>query len=86
MELTLFDRRITIDFREILQRFGLLLVFFLLCAVLAVLSDRFLTISNLVNVLRQSAINGIIAIGMTYVILTGGIDLSVGSVLASRPS
>ncbi len=82
MELTLFDRRITIDFREILQRFGLLLVFFLLCAVLAVLSDRFLTISNLVNVLRQSAINGIIAIGMTYVILTGGIDLSVGSVLA----
>ncbi len=82
MELTLFDRRITIDFREFLQRFGLLLVFFLLCAVLAVLSDRFLTISNLVNVLRQSAINGIIAIGMTYVILTGGIDLSVGSVLA----
>ncbi|MGB4675940.1 MAG: hypothetical protein WBH90_04375 [Aggregatilineales bacterium] len=52
MELTLFDRRITIDFREFLQRFGLLLVFFLLCAVLAVLSDRFLTISNLVNVLR----------------------------------
>lgn len=82
MELTIFDRHVTLDLRDLLQRFGLLLVFLLLCAVLTLLSDRFLTIPNIVNVLRQSAINGIIAIGMTYVILTGGIDLSVGSVLA----
>ena len=54
----------------------------LLCAVLSVLSDRFLTVSNIVNVLRQSTINGIIAIGMTFVILTAGIDLSVGALLA----
>jgi ribose transport system permease protein len=46
------------------------------------LSDRFLTVNNLVNVLRQSTINGIMAVGMTYVILTAGIDLSVGAVLA----
>jgi len=68
--------------RELAQRFGLLVSFLLLCAALTILSDRFLTVSNIVNVLRQSTINGIIAIGMTYVILTAGIDLSVGAVLA----
>lgn len=68
--------------RELLRKYGLVLVFLLLCAVLAVLSDRFLTAGNLTNVLRQSTINGIIAIGMTYVILTAGIDLSVGAILA----
>ncbi len=68
--------------RELLHKYGLVLVFLLLCAVLSILSDRFLTTSNLINVLRQSTINGIIAIGMTYVILTAGIDLSVGAILA----
>lgn len=68
--------------RELLQRYGLILVFLLLCLALTFLSDRFLTVNNMVNVLRQSTINGIIAIGMTYVILTAGIDLSVGAILA----
>jgi ribose/xylose/arabinose/galactoside ABC-type transport system permease subunit len=68
--------------REFSRRFGLVVSFLLLCAVLSVLSDRFLTVSNMVNVLRQSTINGIIAIGMTYVILTAGIDLSVAALLA----
>lgn len=68
--------------RELLQRFGLVISFLLLCIALSLLSDRFLTVSNLTNVLRQSTINLIIAIGMTYVILTAGIDLSVGAVLA----
>jgi ribose/xylose/arabinose/galactoside ABC-type transport system permease subunit len=68
--------------RELLQRFGLIISFLLLCVVLALLSDRFLTLNNAVNVLRQSTINGIIAVGMTYVILTAGIDLSVGATLA----
>ncbi|WP_422446606.1 ABC transporter permease [Thermoanaerobacterium sp. DL9XJH110] len=54
----------------------------LLCAVLTVLTPRFLTYSNLFNVLRQTALNAIIAVGMTFVVLTGGIDLSVGSILA----
>lgn len=49
---------------------------------LTLLSDNFLTVSNLLNVLRQVSINAIIACGMTMVILTAGIDLSVGSVLA----
>jgi ribose transport system permease protein len=68
--------------RGFLQRYGLVVSFLILCLVLSLLSDRFLTVGNLTNVLRQSTINLIIAIGMTYVILTAGIDLSVGAVLA----
>lgn len=50
--------------------------------VVSMLNPRFLSVPNLLNVLRQTSINSVIAIGMTLVILTGGIDLSVGSVLA----
>lgn len=71
-----------INWRQLLQRYGLLLSFLLLCAALSLFSDRFLTPRNLINVLRQATINGIIAVGMTFVILTAGIDLSVGAVLA----
>ncbi len=68
--------------RDLLRRYGLVLSFLLLCLALTLLSDRFLTPANLTNVLRQATINGIIAVGMTYVILTAGIDLSVGSIVA----
>jgi ribose/xylose/arabinose/galactoside ABC-type transport system permease subunit len=68
--------------RALLRQYGLVLSFILLCLALTLLSDRFLTPSNLLNVLRQATINGIIAVGMTCVILTAGIDLSVGSTLA----
>jgi ribose/xylose/arabinose/galactoside ABC-type transport system permease subunit len=71
-----------INLRDLSQRFGLVLSFILLCVALSLLSDRFLTLNNAVNVLRQSTINGIVAVGMTLVILTAGIDLSVGAVLA----
>ncbi|TLF51952.1 ribose ABC transporter permease [Halomonas urmiana] len=54
----------------------------LLVAVSAAMSDNFLTSDNLLNVLRQTSINAIIAMGVTFVILTAGIDLSVGAVLA----
>nr|WP_184044380.1 ribose ABC transporter permease [Roseospira visakhapatnamensis] len=53
-----------------------------LMAVVAAYSPNFLTVDNLLNILRQTSINAIIAMGMTFVILTAGIDLSVGSVLA----
>jgi len=68
--------------RDILRRFGILFAFILLMVVLAFLSDSFLTVNNLLNIARQVSINAIIAAGMTFVILTFGIDLSVGSVLA----
>ncbi|MED0686061.1 ribose ABC transporter permease [Anoxybacillus ayderensis] len=54
----------------------------LLCIILAFLSDSFFTFDNWLNIFRQVSINALIAFGMTFVILTGGIDLSVGSVLA----
>ena len=50
--------------------------------VFAVLEPRFLSSINLFNVMRQISITGLVAIGMTFVILTAGIDLSVGSLLA----
>jgi ribose transport system permease protein len=52
------------------------------CIIFSVLSDSFLTEYNLLNVLRQSAVTAILASGMTFVIISGGIDLSVGSVVA----
>ena len=52
-----------------------------LCLILAVISPTFRTQDNLVNILQQVTINAIIAVGMTLVIFTGGVDLSVGSVL-----
>ena len=67
---------------DLLRRFGIAVAFILLVAVLSFLSESFLTVSNLLNIARQVSINAIIATGMTFVILTGGIDLSVGSVLA----
>lgn len=63
------------------QRIGILAAFVLLVIAASLLSPRFLTLPNLLNVLRQVSIVGILAIGMTFVILTRGIDLSVGSIL-----
>ncbi len=71
-----------VAWRLFFQQYGLLLSFLLLCLGLTLKSERFLTPDNILNILRQSTINGIIAVGMMAVILTRGIDLSVGSVLA----
>ena len=65
-----------------LRRFPIALGFVGIVVVFAFLSNRFFTVSNLLNVLRQITVNGVIAFGMTFVILSGGIDLSVGSVFA----
>jgi ribose transport system permease protein/inositol transport system permease protein len=65
-----------------LARYAAPLFLLLLVIVFTLLSPRFLTPLNLLNVLRQVSISGLVAIGMTFVILTAGIDLSVGSLLA----
>jgi ribose/xylose/arabinose/galactoside ABC-type transport system permease subunit len=67
---------------RILKQFGPLLFLFALMLVFAVTNEAFLTQLNLFNVARQISITGLIALGMTFVILTAGIDLSVGSLLA----
>jgi len=68
--------------KEFLLKNKPLIVLLILCFVMAVLNDRFWTWNNIVTVLRQTSINAVIATGMTFAILIGGIDLSVGSVLA----
>lgn len=64
------------------KNYGSLFGLAAICIVLTLMSDRFMTVSNLVNIARQVSINTIIAVGMTLVIITGGIDLSVGSLVA----
>jgi ribose transport system permease protein len=64
------------------RRLGTLAGLFGLCLLLWILTPHFLTVSNLLNVLEQTAINAVIAAGMTFVIISGGIDLSVGSLVA----
>lgn len=71
-----------VDYKEILRKYGLLLALLLLVVILSFISKTFFTAHNLMNVVRQISINGLIALGMTFVILTGGIDLSVGSLVA----
>lgn len=68
--------------RQGLAQYGIVIAFIVLCIVLSLASPYFLGWDNWSNILRQTAINGILAVGMTYVILSGGIDLSVGSILA----
>jgi len=65
-----------------MSQYGIFVAFLLLIVLMAVLSPAFLKLTNITNILRQTSINGIVAVGMTFVIITGGIDLSVGSVLA----
>jgi len=59
-----------------------LAVLILLCVVMAVLSSAFLSVSNILNILLSTSVFGVLAIGMTFVISSAGIDLSVGSILA----
>ena len=66
----------------LLSEYAAFLALILLATVLGAISPEFRQISNLLNLLRQAAFNGLIAIGMTCVILSDGIDLSVGSVFA----
>ena len=67
---------------EILKKYGIVFVLFLMIIGISILRPNFLTPNNIFNVLTQSAIFGIMALGMTLVITSKGIDLSVGSVLA----
>lgn len=68
------------DLKRMLGSYGMVFVLIALIVIFAILSQNFLTSSNIFNILRQVSIVGIISVGMTFVMLTGGIDLSVGSV------
>ncbi|MFA6783459.1 MAG: ABC transporter permease [Sphaerochaeta sp.] len=64
------------------KSFGILLSLIVLCAIISILSPRFLTLDNLRNVTSQATVSAVVSIGLFLAILTGGIDLSVGSILA----
>ena len=64
------------------RQFGTLIGLVALSLVLWALTPHFLTVANVLNIAQQTSINAIVAVGMTYVILSGGIDLSVGSIVA----
>ena len=68
--------------KDLLIKYKSLIGLLILVIIVSILSPTFFTVPNLLNVFRQTSINAIIAAGMTFVILTGGIDLSVGSILA----
>ncbi len=68
--------------KELMSRYGIYLVFLFMIIILAGLTESFFTMKNALNVLRQASIFGILSVGMTLVIITGGIDLSIGSILA----
>lgn len=68
--------------RATLQKLGPFVALLIISVALSIVSRDFLTLDNLLNVMRQASINALIAFGMTLVILLGGIDLSAGSVLA----
>jgi ribose transport system permease protein len=68
--------------KQTILKFQTIIVLLLMCIALSILSDKFLTVDNTWNVMRQISVNIVISVGMTLVILTGGIDLSVGSILA----
>ncbi|AOZ89082.1 ribose ABC transporter permease [Bacillus xiamenensis] len=69
-------------FDHIMQKLGPFLGLIILVAIVSILNPAFLEPLNILNLLRQISINALIAFGMTFVILTGGIDLSVGAILA----
>src|SRR5690625_4179112 len=68
--------------KQNIAKIGPLIGLIVITVILGVLSENFFTLNNILNLLRQVSVNALIAFGMTFVILTAGIDLSVGSILA----
>lgn len=80
------EKRLTLknkpDISKLAKEFGLVAVVLVIITFMSFASSTFMTPTNITNILRQISINGVLAVGMTFVILTGGIDLSVGSLVA----
>lgn len=68
--------------RNFFRQTGIFWAFILLCTIMALSQPAFLTVPNITNILKQISINGILAVGMTLVLISGGIDLPVGSIVA----
>lgn len=75
------ENNLQVRFRNFGQ-YGIFLAFVIICLVLALSTPKFFTLSNLLNIGTQVSINALLAFGVTFVIITGGIDLSLGSMVA----
>lgn len=71
------------DTKGFIAKYGVIIGLVLIMAFFTIMKSKFLTVDNILNMLRQTSINGFLAIGMTFVVLTGGIDLSVGSIVGA---
>lgn len=71
-----------LNFSKTIGQYGIFIAFIAICIVLALISPQFLTVSNWTIIITQVSINALLAFGVTFVIITGGIDLSLGSVVA----
>jgi len=67
---------------KILRSYGVLIGLLLIIIVAAILEPSFLTANNVLNMLRQASVIGIVSLGVTYVMMTGGMDLSVGATVS----
>jgi inositol transport system permease protein len=72
----------SVTFKNTVRKYGIVIVLFLMIILLSMIKPAFFSANNIFNVLSQGSIFGIMALGMTFVIISKGIDLSVGSVLA----
>jgi len=70
------------NFKKIFRKYGIFIIFLGMVAILSFMSPGFLSVRNILNIIRQMSMVGTIALGMTVIIITGGIDLSPGSVVA----
>lgn len=70
------------EYAQLVRKYGIVFVLFLVIAFFSLASSKFLSVDNLITILRQVSVTGIVGVGMTFVMLIGGLDLSVGSVAA----
>lgn len=72
-----------INIKGLIAKYGVIIGLAVILLFFTVMKAKFMTLDNMVNMLRQTSINALLAIGMTFVVLTGGIDLSVGSIVGA---
>ena len=82
METKAINRKNNFNFGRFYDKYGVMVVFIVIFVISCFLSPKFMKMGNLLNIMRQISMFGILSVGMTYVIVAGGIDLSVGSVIA----
>ena len=70
------------NLKGLISEYFIFLIFIVLVVALTILKPSFISPNNLVNILKQASINGILAFGMMFVIIAGGFDMSVGSTVA----